>query len=122
MLPLILRGNQRGLLSWDSASTHREKEIKNFLVNRRIDQIKIPAGMTAYLQTLDIAINKPFKDHLHIVVNDYFENRMERNQLGNFVKPSLKEFVNWVKNSWHKIRYLCNKCTSIRLYGHEFSF
>ena len=24
----------------------------------------IPAGMTAYLQTLDIAINKPFKDHL----------------------------------------------------------
>ena len=23
MLPLVLRGNQRGLLVWDSASTHR---------------------------------------------------------------------------------------------------
>ena len=55
----------------------------------------IPAGMTAYLQTLDIAINKPFKDHLCTEVNDYIENRMERNQRGNF--------VNWVKNSWHKI-------------------
>ena len=46
MLPLILRGNQRGLLEWDSASNHRKK-MKNFLVNRIVDQIKIPAGMTA---------------------------------------------------------------------------
>ena len=58
----------------------------------------IPAGMTPYLQTLYIAINKPFNDYLRIEVNYYIENRMERNQRGNFVKPSLKEIVNWVKN------------------------
>ena len=80
MLPLVLRGNQRGLLVWDSVSTHRAKEMKNFLLDRRIDQIMIPAGITAYLQTLDIATNKPFKDHLLIEVNDYIENRIERNQ------------------------------------------
>jgi len=39
MLPLVLRGNQGGLLVWDLASTHRAKEMKNFLIDRRIDQI-----------------------------------------------------------------------------------
>ncbi|XP_034967923.2 pogo transposable element with KRAB domain [Zootoca vivipara] len=103
MLPLVTRGGQRGLLVWDSASTHRAKDMKKFLAERRIDQIMIPAGMTAYLQTLDIAINKPFKDHLRMEINDYIENRMTRNQRGNFVKPNLQEVVNWVKNSWDKI-------------------
>ncbi|XP_060124346.1 general transcription factor II-I isoform X2 [Zootoca vivipara] len=103
MLPLVMRGGQRGLLVWDSASTHRAKDMKKFLAERRIDQIMIPAGMTAYLQTLDIAINKPFRDYLHMEINDYIENRMARNQRGNFVKPSLQEVVMWVKNSWDKI-------------------
>ncbi|KAF6364683.1 hypothetical protein mRhiFer1_009814 [Rhinolophus ferrumequinum] len=63
--------------------------------------------MTAYLQTLDTATNKPFKDHLHMEINDYIDSRMERNQRGNFVKPSLQEVVTWVKNSWHKITDSC---------------
>lgn len=107
MLPLVLRGGQRGLLVWDSASTHRAKDMKNFLAERRIDQVMIPAGMTAYLQTLDIAINKPFKDHLRTEINEYTENRLERNQRGNFVKPKLLEVVTWVKNSWDKITDSC---------------
>ena len=37
----------------------------------------------------------------------YIKNRMERNQHSNFVKPSLKEIVNWVKNFWHKITNTC---------------
>ncbi|XP_069816622.1 uncharacterized protein [Dendropsophus ebraccatus] len=107
MLPLVMRGNKRGMLIWDAASTHRAKTMKSFLHERRIDQIMIPAGMTAYLQTLDIAINKPFKDHLRAEINDYIENRMERNVRGNFVKPRLPEIVNWVKNSWDKITDTC---------------
>jgi hypothetical protein len=63
--------------------------MKNFLAERKIDQIMIPAGMTDYLQILDIAINKPFKDHLRMEINEYIENRMVRNQRGNFVKPGL---------------------------------
>lgn len=107
MMPLVLRGGQRGLLVWDSASTHRAKDMKAFLSERRVDQIMIPAGMTGYLQSLDIAINKPFKDELHKEVNDYIENRMKRNQRGNFVKPNLEELVTWVKKSWEKITDSC---------------
>ena len=107
VLPTILRGSQRGLLVWDSASTHRAKDMKNFLAERRIDQVMIPAGMTSYLQTLDLVINKPFKDHLRKEVNNYIENRMERNQRGNLIKPNRQEIVNWVKNSWMKISDSC---------------
>nr|KAF6391794.1 DnaJ heat shock protein family (Hsp40) member C17 [Pipistrellus kuhlii] len=103
MLPLVMRGSERGLLVWDAASTHRAKDMKTFLHERKIDQIMIPAGMTTYLHTLDIAINKPFKDNLRMEINDYIENRMERNQHGNFVEPKLQEVVTWVKNSWEKI-------------------
>lgn len=47
--------------------------MKNFLAERRVDHIIIPAGMTSYLQTHDNAINKPFKDHVRMEVNGYIE-------------------------------------------------
>jgi len=78
MLQSFYRGLQRDLLIWDSASTHHAKEMKNFLVERRIDQIMIPVGIN--LQSLDIAVNKPSKDHLRVKINEYIENRMVRNQ------------------------------------------
>jgi len=107
ILPSILRCSQRGLLVWDSASTHRAKDMKQFLEKKKIDQIMIPAGMTAYLQSLDLVINKPFKHYLRIEVNDYIEHRMERNHRGNFIKPNLTEIVKWVNNSWNKITDNC---------------
>ena len=67
----------------------------------------ISAGMASYLQSLDFVINKPFKDYFRMQVNDYIENRMERNQLGNFIKSNINEVVNCVKNSWSEIDDSC---------------
>ncbi|KFD68518.1 hypothetical protein M514_19344 [Trichuris suis] len=78
MLPLILRGGRRGLTVWDAARTRRSKEMKNFPSERKIDQM-IPVGMTAYHQTLDIGIKKPFKDNMRIEITYYIENKMEGN-------------------------------------------
>lgn len=109
MLPMVLRGNRRGLLIWDSASTHRANDMKNFLKDRGVDQIMIPAGMTGYLQSLDLVINKPFKDNLRLKINEYIEKRMMRNEKGSFVKPNLQEIVKWVSNAWAKINDNCVK-------------
>ena len=68
--------------------------MKNSLVYWRISQIMISAGMKTYLQTPDIEIYKPFKEYLRVDANDHIENRIERNQRRNFVKPSLKEILN----------------------------
>ncbi|KHJ41118.1 centromere binding protein B, DNA binding protein [Trichuris suis] len=84
----------------------KKNEIER-VSERRIDQVMIPAGMTAYLQTLDIGINKPFKDNLRIEINYYIENKMERNQRGNFMRPTLQDVATWVKNSWDKITDSC---------------
>lgn len=107
MFPRVRRTGKRGLLVWDSASTHRAKTMKTFLASTAIDQIMIPAGMTGYLQTLDLAINKPFKDSLRGQVNEYIESRLERNSRGNFVKPKLPEVISWVRNSWERISESC---------------
>lgn len=101
--PLVYMGSSRGLLFWDSASTHRAIAMRSFLSSRRIDQVVIPAGMTSYLQSLDIAINKPFKDSIREEINDYIEHRMQRNERGNFVKPSVEELCRWVRNAWDGI-------------------
>lgn len=85
------KGQDRGIIVWDSASTHRAKEMKTYLKRNRIDQIMIPSGTTGYLQSLDLVINKPFKDYLRIEINDYIENRMARNERGNLIKPPLNE-------------------------------
>ena len=52
-------------------------------------------------------MNKPFKDQLLIEVNNYMENKMVRNESGNFVKPRLQEIVTWVTHSWNKITNSC---------------
>lgn len=107
ILPSVLRCKKRGMLVWDSCSTHRAKNMKKFLSERCIDQIMIPGGMTAYLQSLDLVINKPFKDRLRNEINDYIENRMQRNVRGNFMKPGLDEIISWVVKSWNSISDSC---------------
>ena len=62
IMPLVSRGRNRGLIIWDSASTHRANAMKQFLSQQRIDVAMIPSGCTSYLQGLDLCINKPFKD------------------------------------------------------------
>lgn len=63
-LRIIASGSERALIVWESASTHRAQKMKMFLAQRRFDQIIIPSGMTGYLQSLDLVVNKPFKDFL----------------------------------------------------------
>ncbi|KAI5152339.1 hypothetical protein ENBRE01_2753 [Enteropsectra breve] len=89
--------NKRGLLVWDSASTHRATDMKRYTSLKRIGQVMIPSGTTAYLQSLDIVINKPFKDYLREEINEFIEFRQERNARGNLVKSKIEEVINWVK-------------------------
>ena len=35
-----------------------------YLNNKNIKRIFIPGGLTRKLQPLDVAVNKPFKDHI----------------------------------------------------------
>ena len=101
--PFVARNGRRALLVWDAASTHRAADMKKYLAQRHIDQAMIPSGTTMYLQSLDIAINKPFKDYLREAVNEYTEHRLQRNPRGNAIKPSIEEVCGWISYAWNKI-------------------
>lgn len=63
--------------------------MKNFLAKIIIDQIRIATRMVAHFQTLDIAINKPLKHNVLTESNDLIENRMEKDQRGNFMNHQI---------------------------------
>ena len=63
----------------------------------------IPAGMTAYLQLMDVAANGQFKLYLRAKINEFIELRMTRNARGNFIKPSIDEVGDWIRYAWEKI-------------------
>ena len=83
--------------------------MKNFFKVGGVDQIMIPTGMTGYLQSLDLVINKTFKDNLRLEINEYIEKRMMRNENWNFVKPNLQEIVKLISNASVKINDNCVK-------------
>ena len=46
----------------DGTTTHFSKRINDLFDENKSKYVLIPPGATRYLQTLDFAINKPFKD------------------------------------------------------------
>lgn len=48
----------------DRATTHFSERIKDLFAENKSKYVLIPPGATRYLQPLDIAINKPFKDNM----------------------------------------------------------
>jgi len=64
VLPQRKDPNKRILLLIDCCSLHRTKEVHDFCRAHRIDVLLIPAYCTAFLQPLDIGINRLMKDFL----------------------------------------------------------
>ena len=100
---MLSRGNRRGLLVWDSASTHRTLPMKTFLLEQRIDQAMIPSGCTCHLQSFDLVISKPFKDAIRKEILKYIEIGLSRNQIGNLIKQFKGIFCEWIRSSWNSI-------------------
>ena len=77
--------------------------MKIFLLGQRIDQAMIPSGCTCHLQSLDLVINKPFKDAIRKEILKYIEIGLSRNQKGNLIKQSKDIICEWIRSSWNSI-------------------
>lgn len=55
---------------WLSFGGTRRCLLKQTLCDGRTDLVVIPRGMTSTLQPLGIALNKPLKDHVHVLYNE----------------------------------------------------
>jgi hypothetical protein len=65
----------------------------------------IPGGMTSQLQVLDVVINKPFKDHLSQLYNDWLlgVGSHALTPGGKLKKPSLTMLGKWILTAWGRI-------------------
>jgi hypothetical protein len=81
-------GNE-GLLVMDVATFHCTRTILDFLHGSNIITALIPPGCTSFLQPLDTAINKAFKQWLREAADEYIAEREER--LGAFEKWSVSD-------------------------------
>lgn len=81
--------DNNGLLVMDVASFHCTQAVMDLLRQSKITTALIPPGCTSFLQPLDTAINKPFKQWLREAADEYIADREER--LGAFEKWSVSD-------------------------------
>ena len=78
-----------GLLVMDVATFHCTQSILDLLRESKVIPALIPPGCTSFLQPLDTAINKPFKQWLREAADEYIAEREER--FGVFEKWSVSD-------------------------------
>ena len=64
----------RRLLAWDSFQCHIMDSVKSSLSKSKIESVIIPGGYTKYIQALDVSWNKPFKNHVTDLYNEWLCN------------------------------------------------
>jgi hypothetical protein len=85
--------NKRGILILYSFKGHLTQQVKEEMRKANTDLVVIPSGMTSQLQVLDVVVNKPFKDHLRQLYNDWLlEGNHALTQGGKLKKPSVTMF------------------------------
>ena len=103
---LKLPKEKRGLLIIYNFEGHFNKEIEEKINELRFDVLKLPPNTTAYLQPLDLAINKPFKNHF----SDFWEAWIGSDnphpltkKAKNFEKPTREQTISWISKAWTMI-------------------
>ena len=79
----------------DRATTHFSERIKDLFAENKSKYVLIPPGATRYLQPLDIAINKPFKDDMRKKYNEFAI------KYGGNKKPVSEDLIEWIVSSWY---------------------
>jgi hypothetical protein len=99
--------NPKSLLMLDSCRAHITPEIKT-IVNKYSKIAVILGGLMKKLQTLDITVNKPFKDQLRAKWENWMMGGIqEYNKTGRMKRPSYKDIVAWNVESWAAVNENC---------------
>ena len=101
-LELNLSGNtEKILLLLDKFSGHWTDEVLNKCEELSITLMEIPAGCTSVSQPVDVAWNRPFKNHIR---KAWAERLIAMCSDGGKLKaPERCEVVEWIINSWNKV-------------------
>jgi hypothetical protein len=93
------------ILVLDSFSAHANPTAVQKLKDVNLILLQVPGGCTPFIQPLDVAVNKPFKNR----VRDSYRRWMANDAIHTFSKngtmqaASREEVVQWVQTAWTQI-------------------
>lgn len=95
---------QPAMLVLDSFRGHLVQPVKTAIEEGKTELVIIPGGLTSVLQPLDVAINKPFKDHLRRLYGEWIASAdRELTPTGKVKRPSPEQVCEWIATSWSLI-------------------
>ena len=90
------------LLIFDSAPMHTSLEVLKYISNKKLTMCWFQKGLTPILQTLDVSINKPFKEamkHKYESSIIYYSNKDK-------IKIKRDVMLKWINERWYGINIL----------------
>ena len=95
---------EKSMLVWDSFRAHLSKPVRSTLRSINTECVVIPGGMTTMLQTLDVSINKLFKDCMRAKWQDWMLAGHHSFTAGGCIcKVGLDEICRWISDAWDDI-------------------
>lgn len=92
----------RSMLVLDSFRGHMTDRVKKAVANAECDLVVIPGGMTSMLQPIDVSLNKPFKDRVGALYNEWIKQEDKpTTPTGRVKRPSLSTVAQWVNDAWY---------------------
>ena len=93
------------LLVFNSFKGHLVPSVQKRIAEANTDTCVIPGGLTSQLQPLDVCLNKPFKQRVHIVRMKWTEWLMDKDKhsftpSGYMRKPNITTVCTWAKEVW----------------------
>ena len=85
----------------DQFAVHKMRWAAEFLEDKNVKQLFVPAGRTGKFQPLDTLVNHVFKT---LMAEKYHKLQMEDvhgvARTGNMQNPTKQNFVDWISQSW----------------------
>ena len=96
---------KRRLLVWDSYECHIEESTNTSLKGMKVNTTIVPGGCTKYVQAPDVSWNKPFKQKVTDLYDEWLATEWLEREFpgGNLKAPPRKCIVQWILTAWQSL-------------------
>ena len=89
------------LLAWDSYEAHITEDVKLRLKEINTESVIVPGGCTKHIQAPDVVWNKPFKQKVAELHDEWLSNGVyEFTESGNMKPVARRLVLDWILTAW----------------------
>ena len=89
------------LLAWNSYKAHMAEDVKIQLKEINTENVIVPGGCTKYIQSPDLVLNKPFKQRVAELYDEWLSNGVHEFSESSSMKPVPRRLVlDWILTAW----------------------